>query len=192
MGLTENPAALRRWMLSGPEMARVIGEFEASKLDRNEPDLRHRDQQPHVQLDFVRDVKSLTNSIEEMGSPFTDNSNDLLVLDTRNIVDAAVIYTVRHIEELGQQQYDTYVQDRLVNQTTSIAVPIKRNNLALFSRPPVREKSRSQLQLSSPEKMTALSSRDYTLPLRLEVEILTNSLSMKIMHILHPYHTLAA
>lgn len=27
--LTENPAALRRWMVSGPEIARVIGEFEA-------------------------------------------------------------------------------------------------------------------------------------------------------------------
>lgn len=26
VGLTENPAALRRWMVSGPEMARVIGE----------------------------------------------------------------------------------------------------------------------------------------------------------------------
>ena len=30
VGLTENPAALRRWMVSGPEMARVIGEFEVS------------------------------------------------------------------------------------------------------------------------------------------------------------------
>ena len=25
VGLTENPAALRRWMVSGPEMARLIG-----------------------------------------------------------------------------------------------------------------------------------------------------------------------
>lgn len=30
VGLTENHAALRRWMVSGPEMARLIGEFEAS------------------------------------------------------------------------------------------------------------------------------------------------------------------
>ena len=30
VGLTENPSALRRWMVSGPEMARVIGEFEDS------------------------------------------------------------------------------------------------------------------------------------------------------------------
>ena len=30
VGLTENPSALRRWMVSGPEMARVIAEFQAT------------------------------------------------------------------------------------------------------------------------------------------------------------------
>ena len=30
VGLTENPAALRGWMVSGPEMVRLIGEFEVS------------------------------------------------------------------------------------------------------------------------------------------------------------------
>ena len=29
VGLTENPAALQRWMVSGPEMACVIREFES-------------------------------------------------------------------------------------------------------------------------------------------------------------------
>ena len=30
VGLTKNHGALRRWIVSGPEMARVIGKFEAS------------------------------------------------------------------------------------------------------------------------------------------------------------------
>ena len=30
VGLTENPSAHRRWMISGPEMARLVSEFEAS------------------------------------------------------------------------------------------------------------------------------------------------------------------
>jgi hypothetical protein len=35
VGLTENPTALRRWMVSGPEMARVIGEcYWGEKEDR--------------------------------------------------------------------------------------------------------------------------------------------------------------
>jgi hypothetical protein len=28
-GLTDNPAAFRRWMITGPEVARLIGEFES-------------------------------------------------------------------------------------------------------------------------------------------------------------------
>ena len=30
VGLTEDPAALRRWMLAGPEISRVVAEFEES------------------------------------------------------------------------------------------------------------------------------------------------------------------
>ena len=30
VGLTQNPTALRRWMVSGPEMARLIEEFHTS------------------------------------------------------------------------------------------------------------------------------------------------------------------
>ena len=33
VGLTENPSALRRWMVSGPKMARLIGEFESSVME---------------------------------------------------------------------------------------------------------------------------------------------------------------
>lgn len=30
VGLAENPAALRRWMVSGPEISRMVQEFEGS------------------------------------------------------------------------------------------------------------------------------------------------------------------
>ena len=32
VGLTDNPSALRRWMVSGPEIARIIKAFEALSL----------------------------------------------------------------------------------------------------------------------------------------------------------------
>jgi len=44
VGLTENPAALRHWMVSGPEMARLIGEFEVSTKKRNKTDFRRHEQ----------------------------------------------------------------------------------------------------------------------------------------------------
>jgi hypothetical protein len=161
VGLTENPAALRRWMVSGPEMARLIGEFEASLEKTRQPDFRHHEQTKHVQMTFAQDVRSLTSTIEEMGNPFSENSSDLLVLDNRDLADQAVIDTLRKIEKLGQEQYDTYVTERLVNQAKPITDPIKKNNFPLFSRPVVREKTKAQLQLSSLKSDCSLFPRLY-------------------------------
>ena len=79
VGLTENPAALRRWMVSGPEMARLIGEFEVSTKKRNITYFRHHEQRKHAQMTFVRDITSLTDVIKEMENPFAESSKDLLV-----------------------------------------------------------------------------------------------------------------
>ena len=161
VGLTENPEALRRWMVSGPEMARLIGKFEVSTKKRNKTDFRHHEHWKHAQTTFGRAITSLTDVIKEMGNPFAENSKDLLVLDCRDLADPAVIDTLRQIKSLGQEQYDTYVNERLVNKTKPITDPIKRNNLPLFSRPPVREKPRAQLQLSSLKNDCSLFSRLY-------------------------------
>ena len=161
VGLTENPAALRRWKVSGPEMARLIREFEVSTMKRKKTDFRHHEQTKRVQMIFGRDITSLTDVIEEMGNPFAENSKDLLVLDSRDLADPAVIDTLRQIKSLGQEQYDTYVNERLVNQTKPITDPINRNNLLLFSRQPEREKSRAQLQWSSLNNDCSLFSRLY-------------------------------
>ena len=66
VGLTENPAALRGWMVTGPEMARLIGEFEVSTMKRKKTDFRHHEQMKHVQTTFGRDITSLTDVIEEI------------------------------------------------------------------------------------------------------------------------------
>ena len=112
-------------------------------------------------MTFGRDITSLTDVIEEMGNPFAENSKDLLVLDSRSLADPAVIDTWRQIKSLGQEQYDTYVNERLVNQTKPITDPININNLPLFSRPPLREKSRAQLR-GHHSRMTVLCSSGCT------------------------------
>ena len=133
VGLTENPAALRRWKVSGPEMAHLIGEFEVSTMKRKKTDFRHHEQTKHAQMTFGRDI--------------------------RDFADPAVIDTLRQMKSLGQEHYDNYVNERLVNQTKPITYPIKRNNPPLFSRPPVLDKSRAQLQRSSLKNDCSLFSR---------------------------------
>ncbi len=64
VGPTENPAALRRWMVSGLEMARVVGEFKASTEKRKETDIRHHEQTKQAHITLARDVQALTGAIE--------------------------------------------------------------------------------------------------------------------------------
>ena len=42
VGLTENPTALKRWMIAEPEFARLITEFEYLYLPERDPELHYR------------------------------------------------------------------------------------------------------------------------------------------------------
>ena len=84
--LTDSPVALQRWMVAVPEMARALRECGRT-YDLGTPDAnRHHDQLPSVQKAFAKDIKSLRDVIEEMGNPFCEDSADILVLDTKEIV----------------------------------------------------------------------------------------------------------
>jgi len=65
------------------------------------------------------------------------------------IVKTLPMQLVCQIEKLGDEQYDAYVKERLVSHTKPISYPTKKNNLPLLSRLPVREKTKSQLQVTS-------------------------------------------
>ena len=129
------------WMVSGPEMARINEEFLAS-TDKvgMATDTKHHEESNPVQVSFA-----------QVGSPFTENSSDLIVLDTRDIADPAIIELVRQIEKLGTDRCELYVQ---VEKTWW-----KRR--ALFHYPPFREHSKSQQQLSSLKNDCSSFSRLY-------------------------------
>jgi len=89
--LTENPGALRRWMVAGPEIARLVTEFEedfdknGTILDVTPPD-HHHEQTKRVQKKFVHVVQSLVTTIEQMGNPFMEDSMDLLNLNSKAVM----------------------------------------------------------------------------------------------------------
>ena len=167
IGLTENPSQLLRWMIGGPEVSQLINEFQTSeeltkKSQSEGPDLRHHEQMSGVQATFQKQVKALCTTFVEMRNPFLEESKDLLVLDTRDIVDTSVAETVRKIEELGKTQFKAFVADRLEKQTVSLFEPIKRNNLALFSSPPPsKAKSSDKMQIASLKSNCSLFSPLY-------------------------------
>ena len=80
-----DPDALRKWMVSGPEIARLVSEFEESF--RNEPSsYLHHNESLQKQKVFVKDVNSLLEVIEEMDNPFMDRTQDLTRLMSRDIL----------------------------------------------------------------------------------------------------------
>ena len=121
IGLTDNATALRRLMVAGPEVARVIVEFEDFNMHpRNQEETRHHEETPSVQNTFARDVRSLVVVIEELGNPFEEDSQDLLVLDTKEIVDPAVIETVRNAKQISQDKFEAFSKECIVDRTKSI------------------------------------------------------------------------
>ena len=90
VGLMDNPSALGCWMVAGPEMARLIMEFEA-KVHPNSGEICHHDTTLSAQKAFAKDVRSILAVTKD---PFEEDSLDLQVLDTKD-TNTAVIETTQ-------------------------------------------------------------------------------------------------
>ena len=101
VGLTQNPEALRRWMVAGPEVVRMTAEFEASIAGMHKKvssETGHHEQTKSNQVTFAQHVKGLVEVMEEMGNPFLEESKALLRLDTRDIIDPTVASSLHGAE----------------------------------------------------------------------------------------------
>ena len=59
IGLTEDPSALLRWMVAGPELTRLTFEFESNAAKDKTLSRKHHKQSPSVQWTLVGEVKAL-------------------------------------------------------------------------------------------------------------------------------------
>ena len=162
-GLTENTSQLLRWIVSGPEVARLVKEFECSlevtKGDRGKkPDRCHREQRKGVQKAFK---KQLSTAITEMGNPFQESTNDLLVFDTQDIMLPSIVETFKTSEIVGQNRYREFVTQRLEASSKSLFEQINQTKLPLFSSHPLKSKSKEQRHVASLKRNVSLSSLLY-------------------------------
>ena len=70
IGVTENEAALRCWMIAGPETGRIISELSVKHSSNLK--CSHHEQLPSIQSRFAANVRSVIDVINEMGNSFTD------------------------------------------------------------------------------------------------------------------------
>ncbi|KAE8746646.1 hypothetical protein FOCC_FOCC006630 [Frankliniella occidentalis] len=133
VGLTEDPDALRRWMLAGPEVQRLIADFEIDALSQSESELHHEQYQSY-QNNFRAKVLALKESFLEHRNPFLYSYADLVVLDSNVVVGEEGAKCLRKMEEVGTAQYRDFVQERLSRGATSIFAPLKKNNFDIFNK----------------------------------------------------------
>ena len=110
VGLSEHPAALWCWIISGPDISRVVTEFEEAFIKSNAEDIRHHEHIPGVPNRFSKDFRALVDTTEEMGSPFLEDNTDLPVLDNKDIMTEIVAEYVTNAHQIGQSQYDEYTK----------------------------------------------------------------------------------
>ena len=93
-----------------------------------------------------------------MGNPFQESTNDLLVLDTQDIMLLSVVETVKTSESVKQNQYREFVTERLEARSKSLFEPIKQNKLPLFSSHLLKSKSKEQRHVASLKRNVSLIS----------------------------------
>ena len=97
-----------------------------------------------------------------MGNPFMEDSEDLVVLDNKEILGSdAVAVKLHTVEEVGAKRYADFVAERLVNRSKSLYDPIKRNNLAVFTGATTKATTKASQQLTSAKNDCFLFSRMY-------------------------------
>ena len=164
-GLTENLSELLRWRIAGPQIARIIAEFELSKDIRSSKtkcrDTLHHEQSRSAQSKFEQQVHALCDTMEKIGNPFTEDNTDLLLQDSGDIADPEVIESIRKVEKLGQEQFNNFVETQLEKETTSLVAPITKNKLQLFSNQKKRTAPKEKLQIESLKKMCTLFAQFY-------------------------------
>jgi len=85
IGVTEDPAALRRWMVAGPQVSHLVQYEAASEANDATEQTSHHEQKPQFQRDFLQKVQKLSHAMRDLGNPFQEESQDLLSLDKKVI-----------------------------------------------------------------------------------------------------------
>ena len=126
-------SALIRWETCGPDVARLLTEFEESmKPEISEQDesilhLHHEDS-PAYRKKFSSDVKIMCQSMSV--NPFLQTK--LMTINNSQLVPDSVYTTLKEIQDIGEKQVVDFIQDRLIFQKTSVCETIPKNEFNIW------------------------------------------------------------
>ncbi|KAJ8406047.1 hypothetical protein AAFF_G00309350 [Aldrovandia affinis] len=120
IGVTEDPSALRRWMIAGPEVSHLVAQYEAACGTKEGTEhTSHHEETERAQRVFFENVEKLSQAMKDMGNPFQEESRDLLSL----------IGT--HLEK-GKVRFQEFMKGLEGEEESTFYEPIKKNRVDFF------------------------------------------------------------
>ena len=106
IGVTEDPSALRRWMVAGPQVSNLVAQYiAASEAKEGDKQTNDHEQTERAQNVFLENVDRLFQNLIDMGNPFQEDSSDQLSLDTKDIAHPSVVEMVSSHYEKGKDRF---------------------------------------------------------------------------------------
>ena len=146
VGILDNESSLMKWMIGGPEIARLVKNFNNEQ--HGAMNKHHEDTDAHENK-FRKDVKNFKECVAELGNPFNEDDNSLVQIMSRTVMNNSSLESVKNAKKIGEDQYEEYVQERLVKCEKSIHLTIQKNNLPLFRKKNTVSTSNAKLKVAS-------------------------------------------
>ena len=128
---TQDESAFIRWETCGPEVPRIVSEFEdfLYNQDASSSAAKHHEDNEKFRQKFIRDVESVYQAIPcnpfEMASLSTINNSALFPQSVSN--------QLKQVLSTGERQVKVFIQDSLLMHKTSITEKISKNKFPLLS-----------------------------------------------------------
>lgn len=159
IGITETPETLLRWMVAGPEVAKIIRDFDSTFTSTSSNSNLHHEQIFSTQTQFIKEVNALLESFIENGNPFEEECSDPITLKSKILFDENSSRSIINCRSIGTKQYNDFIEERLVNKTVGIMATITSNSLPLFRDIGKKKKSKNAAKMKFLKSDCALFSR---------------------------------
>ena len=130
IGILDNQTSLIKWAVAGPIFSQILKNakndesFDASALHHEDTSL--------FEKTFREDRDAFLRVFLEYGNPFKEHDEALVHIISKYVLDENASKSVRSAKNISQNQYDTFVQERLQKWTVSLHDNLKKNNISLF------------------------------------------------------------
>lgn len=123
-GLTQQPAAMAIWFLIAPELSRLSAEAEAMVGIKTHNLTHHHDLSEAVIIRYEENVKKL-KEVFKANDPLDNEETELLNIITKAVMPDTVKEALLKRDEIGQEHFDKFVKERIVERELSVWSPMK-------------------------------------------------------------------